>query len=191
MSDPVSPMNGAAFSGTVDIKDAGPTGMVTIRGDLGDTAIRNALAGSLVSALPEPKQLVATGTDKLLWMSPDELLLICPHDEAGARVAALTTALDGLHHLAVDISDARAVFKLTGARGALRDTLAKLTPADLRSSVLPVAEVRRTRLAQVPAAFWFASDGEAHLICFRSVADYVFGILKHAAAPGSEVAFFE
>lgn len=191
MSEPVSALGGASISGIVEVADAGPVGMITIRGDLSDVAVRNALAGCLISALPATRQVMESGTDRLLWMSPDELLLLCPQDEVAARTGALSDALKDQHHMVIDVSDARAVFKLTGAEGALRETFAKLAPADLRAASLPVGEVRRTRLAQVPAAFWFASDSEAHLICFRSVADYVFGLLTHAATPGSEIAFFD
>ncbi len=45
-------------------------------------------------------------------------------------------------------------------------------------------ELRRSRTAQVAAAFWQA-DGGYTLVCFRSVAGYVMGLLTHAAAPGS------
>ena len=76
------------------------------------------------------------------------------------------------------------------AEQAIREVLAKLSPADMRISALPVGRVRRTRLAQVPAAFWFTDDSEAVVICFRSVADYVFGLLSTAAQPGSEVGHF-
>ena len=94
------------------------------------------------------------------------------------------------HHLAVNVSDARSAMRVTGEGARIRECLAKLTPADLRTSALPVGQVRRTRLAQVAAAFWFASDGEAFVICFRSVADYVFGLVSEAAAPGAEVGYF-
>lgn len=190
MSEAVSALAGASASGIVEVADAGLVGMVTIRGDLSDAAIRNAVAGCLVSALPETRKSVKGDTDTLLWMSPDELLLVCPHGEADARVAALSQALKGKHHMVVNVSDARAVFSLSGSGTATRETLAKLTPADLRPGSLPVGEVRRTRLAQVAAAVWFEDEGRATVVCFRSVASYVFGLLTHAAKPGSEVGYF-
>ncbi len=189
MSDPVSALGGVSFDGVVSISEADPRGMVTIRGDLSDKGIRNAIAGCLVTAIPESQKLVQGDADALLWMSPDEMMLLCPRDEADARVSTLSEALAGQHCLAINMSDARSVFTLTGDGVAIRETLAKLTPADMRSTALPLGTVRRTRLAQVPAAFWFSAEGEAHLICFRSVAAYVFGILKHAAAQGSEVGY--
>ena len=91
------------------------------------------------------------------------------------------------HALVTDVSDARAMFELRG--GGLRDVLAKLTPADMSAAALPPGELRRSRLAQVPAAFWLRSETAAQVICFRSVARYVFDLLKTAAQPGSAVGF--
>jgi sarcosine oxidase subunit gamma len=34
-----------------------------------------------------------------------------------------------------------------------------------------------------------AGDGNARVVCFRSVAQYVFDLLKGATAPGSEVRY--
>ena len=113
-----------------------------------------------------------------------------PYENVDAALATLEEKLSGRHHLAVDVSDARAVFMLEGKGAAIRETLAKLTPADMRTAVLPVGEMRRTRLAQVPAAFWFEDEGTATVVCFRSVADYVFGILKASANLGGEVGYF-
>ena len=39
MSEPVTALNGAAFSGAIDVADAGPVGMITLRGDLSDDAV--------------------------------------------------------------------------------------------------------------------------------------------------------
>ena len=176
-------MSDQTFSGIVTIAKAGPTGMVTLRTDL--SAAASALRGAGIT-VPDRR----TARDGTLWMSPDELMILCPRDASSDKVAVLTVALKGTHHLAIDVSDARVMFTLTGEGAAIRETLAKLSPADLRANALPVGEVRRTRLAQVAAAFWFETEGEARLICFRSVADYVFGLLKHAAQPGSEVGHF-
>ena len=74
----------------------------------------------------------------------------------------------------------RACVTLDGA--AARDVLAKLTPADVGPVGLPTGRVRRTRLGQVPVAFW-VREGRIELVCFRSVATYVFDLLADAADP--------
>lgn len=183
MSDPVTALNGAASEGSVRVEDAGLQGMITLRGDLAELK---------KAGVDVPAQGTASGSlgEGSLWMSPDELLVLCAYEEAEAKTIGLSTLLKGKHHLAANVSDARAVFRLTGEGAAIREVLAKLSPADLRTSALPVGTVRRTRMAQVPAAFWFASEGEAVVICFRSVADYVFGLLGKVSGEGGEVGHF-
>ena len=183
MSEAVTALNGAVAEGSIRVEDAGLQGMITLRGDLA------ALAAAGV-AVPEAGNAAGGLGDGSLWMSPDELLLLCAYGEAEAKVAALRTSLQDVHHLAANVSDARAVFRLTGEDGAIREVLAKLSPADLRASALPTDAVRRTRMAQVPAAFWFSGEGEAIVICFRSVADYVFGLLEQASKDSGVVGHF-
>ncbi|MCV6591432.1 MAG: sarcosine oxidase subunit gamma [Silicimonas sp.] len=173
----------------IQITDAAPLGMITLRCDQGLPALQTALSAAGRS-LPEPGMATGQGAAATLWMSPDELMLTSAHGEADALVAQLAEALKDEHALVVNVSDARAAFRLTGRSALLREVLAKLSPADLRGSSLPVGRVRRTRLAQVPAAFWFEADDCAMVVAFRSVGDYVAGLLAKAAEPGSEVGFF-
>jgi sarcosine oxidase subunit gamma len=116
-------------------------------------------------------------------MSPDELLVLVPYGEAQATVAALEQALAGTHHLVADVSDARAVFTIRGARAD--EVLRKLCPVDF--DALAEGEIRRTRAAQVAAAFWKSGPEEFTLVSFRSVAAYVMGLLEVSVRPGSEL----
>jgi sarcosine oxidase, subunit gamma len=80
------------------------------------------------------------------------------------------------------VSDARAVFRIEGAKAD--QVISKLAPVDFAK--LAPKELRRTRTAQVAAAFWREGDGFT-LVCFRSVASYVMGLLSHSAKGGSEL----
>ena len=80
------------------------------------------------------------------------------------------------------VSDARAVFRVQG--GKADQVIAKLAPVDFAK--LGPKELRRTRTAQVAAAFWAQDDGYT-LVCFRSVASYVMWLLSHSAMAGSEL----
>lgn len=182
MSNSVSALQGAASEGLVAVSEAGLCGMVTLKADLGAAA--KAVKTVTGQAMPEARRIVR-GDMSVAWMAPDELLILCDHDKADAVVVALTEALKDTHHLAVNVSDARAVFTLKGP--ATKDILGKLTPADL--GALAPGEVRRSRLAQIPAAFWIEGD-TATVICFRSVAQYAFDLLSNAAAPGGKVGYF-
>jgi sarcosine oxidase subunit gamma len=123
-------------------------------------------------------------------MSPDELMLFTPYAEAGALVAALDEALAGEHHLAVDVSDARAVIGLVGAGvgPGVAEVLAKGAPIDL--AAFPVGAARRTHLGGIAVAFWRKSEDEWEIVCFRSLARHLFDWLVQASREGSEVGAF-
>jgi sarcosine oxidase subunit gamma len=112
---------------------------------------------------------------------------LCPYAEVSDRLDALSDKLGATHALAVNVSDARAVFRVSGP--AAREVLDKLCPVDLSPEVFKPGMFRRTRMAQVAAAFWMDDDESLRIICFRSAAEYVFGLLKAAAAPGSGVGY--
>ena len=190
MSDLASALPEAASSGYVLVEEAGLVGMITLRGDLGSSGFSSAVREQTGVDIPERGQRIESGENALLWMSPDELLVVCPHETASAVESGLQRALQQEHALVANVSDARAVFTLSGDAALIRDALAKLTPADLRRDVLPVGAVRRTRLSQVPAAMWFDAEDRATIVCFRSVAQYVFDLLEMATATGSEVGYF-
>ena len=154
----------------------GPTGMISLRAahDLGG------LADALGLAVPGQRRIVRGAEHAAAWMSPDEILLILPPEGVPARLAQIASALAGQHHLAVDLSDARAVFRIEGPQAA--DVIAKLCPIDL--GALDPDEMRRTRAAQVAVALWREGQG-FRLMCFRSVAVYVSDLLTNAATPGS------
>lgn len=179
MSEPALPLGGAVHQGRVAIEEIGPLGMVSLRGDLESPALRDAVAKATGASVPDRRAMSASGDSAVLWMSPDELMWVGAYTDAPGVVAGLNEALAGGQHLAADVSDARAVFRLSGPE--VREVLARLTPADLHPDVLRPGEVRRTRLAQVAAAFWFLDDETVHLVCFRSVAKYVFDLLANAA----------
>ena len=105
-------------------------------------------------------------------------------DSAGPMAAQLVASLSDTHALVTGVSDARAMFKISGP--LTREALAKLAPVDMSPDGLSQGEVRRTRLAQVPAALWVEGD-DVFVVCFRSVAQYVFDILTTAANPNSAV----
>lgn len=186
MSEPVSALNGAtAGSEMLDINEIGPVGMISARGDLGSGGMAKAVKSAVGLAIPGQRELVIEGDCSVAWMSPDELLLMCPYAEVTDRLAAFTKASSDFHALAVNVSDARAMFSLSGA--GVREALAKLAPVDMHPDQFKQGMIRRTRLAQVPAAFWLTDASEARLVCFRSVAGYVFDLVKGASADGSAV----
>lgn len=189
MFEAVSALGGIAWAdGIAEIEEIGPLGMITLRGDLSATALRKAATGVAGVDMPVQGEARFKKDAGLCWMSPDELMVVCPYDKAAANLNKLRKALGDAHALAVDVSDARAVFRLSGPHA--REVLAKLAPVDLSPGSFDPGMFRRTRLAQVPAALRMVDDETFEVICFRSVAQYVFDVLKVAGQPGSAVGFF-
>lgn len=168
-----------APSPEVTVSIAPPAGMIGLRGDLADERLR-AVVAKVAGGVPDRLRIVGGLARGAAWMSPDELLLFVPPGEAGATLAQIAEALAGTHHLATDASDLRAVVRV---EGLAREVLGKLTPADLHPDAFGPGDVRRSRLGQVAAAFWL-EDGGAHVLCFRSVADYLLALLRQSAADG-------
>lgn len=167
------------------ITEVSGLGMILIRADLDRAG--DAIAEAAGLAIPAQTRFTADGTRWLGWMSPDELLLTLPGTEVAEAVTALRDALTGEHALVQDVSALRVVFDLTGPRAA--QALAKLCPVDFDS--LPPDAVRRTRAAQVACALWRQGGagqvGGWRIVAFRSVRDYLAGVLAVSAAPGTDL----
>lgn len=155
-----------------------PCGMIALRGTFADDSFQAALAECDLP-IPDARRIATApdGARRVGWMSPDELLVLCPAAERAELCARLETALAGQHALVADVSAMRARFALTGP--AARVALAKLCPVDLAR--FGIGDLRRTRMAQVAAAFWMTGEDAFEIVCFRSVADYVEPLLTGAA----------
>lgn len=183
MSDPVSPLQNAVYQGFARVSEIGPLGMISLRAKPDVKALAKAIKAAVGTAVPDQRRIIVDGDRAAGWMSPDEYLLILPYAETGAAMDAIAKAMGDAHHLAAVVSDARAVFQIDGAKAD--QVLKKLCPVDIAD--MAKGELRRTRAAQVAAAFWQQGDG-FRLVCFRSVADYAMGVLSHSAMKGSEIA---
>ena len=183
MSNAVSALQGKSASGFATVTEAGLQGMITLRGDLKSAKLKKAVKAATGVDVPAQRRIAMNGDKGAGWMSPDELLILVPYAQAHATVEALSKALEGEHHLVADVSDARAMFRIKGAKAD--QVLMKLCPVDLPT--LAEGELRRTRAAQVAAALWKSDKDEFTLVSFRSVAGYVFGALEVSARTGSEL----
>jgi sarcosine oxidase subunit gamma len=166
-------------------------GMATVKLDLAMPDLAPRFTEIFGNDVPKPRSVLASGASagQIAWMAPDEILDISMTHQDLLDRQNLWYALDLKTKLTwANVSDARAVFEIAG-RGA-REVLAKLCPVDLHPDSFGPGEMRRTRLAQVPAAFWMPDASRFHLICFRSVAQYVEDVWALSAQGGGEVGFF-
>lgn len=166
-----------ALAKITELKDLG---MVQIRADL--DASGAAIAAAAGVAVPAATSTTTNGARTMVWMSPDELLLVLPRAEAVAATDALVQALGSDHSLVLDVSDMRAAFSVEGPKAA--QALMKLCPTDI--AAIPADGARRTRAAQVACGIWRKGEGFV-VVGFRSVGDYIGGILTVASRPGTHL----
>lgn len=178
-------MSDRQFEGFVTVRQVENQGMITVRGDLAAKDISKALTTSAGVKMPAQSCANVNDINGLLWMSPDEAMVLCAFDDAQDSAVSLQKSLAAAHALVVNVSDARCVFDLQGA--AVRQVLAKLAPLDTDPAVLATGMLRRTRMGQVACAFWMPTQDSARIICFRSVGDYMYKMLCAAATPGTQV----
>ena len=190
MSEPQTVLNraSAGTGPTVKIADLGVIGMIALRGDLSSPALQSAVTACCGVSAPGPLSARFDGETGAVWMSPDELLLFCARDEVEGRIARLSDALAGEHHMVVDVSDARAVIEVAGPDA--QELMAKGSPVDVSDAAFPPGTARRTRMAEIAALLW-RTDGETwRVACFQSFARHLFDWLAASSGEGARVGYF-
>lgn len=130
------------------LRELPPPLLLNLRGDAGAEAFRSAVAGVLGVAPPaEPNTVAAIGDLDILWLAPDEWLVVRPADGDGLA-DRLDAALAGLHHSVIDVSQGRVVLELEGAEA--RTVLAQAASLDLRPRAFGPGRCAQTPLARVP-----------------------------------------
>ena len=174
-----------SYSGYVKVSEKMATGMLTVRGDFRSSKFKTSFANAVGTKLPKEREVILA-KNSVAWMSPDELLILCNDAEVTSLTQNLQMELKNQHHMLVNVSDARALFEVSGS--GMREVIAKLAPVNI--ATLDIGEIRRTRFSQIAAAFWLTSETSLFVICFSSVADYMFNLLKISSIPNSTVGDF-
>ncbi|NZD64380.1 sarcosine oxidase subunit gamma [Rhizobium sp. WYCCWR 11290] len=160
-------------SAAVRLTTASTASRVALRAPAGSLA---AISSALGLALPDaPKTSGRAGARSVLWIGPDEWLVI---DEAGADLmAALSGA--GTLHSATDVSHRNVAIIVSGP-GA-EATLSAGCPQDLSLSSFPVGAASRTIFGKAEIVLFRTEEDTFRVECWRSFSDYVFGLLNEAA----------
>ena len=108
-----------------------------------------ALAARLPFPLPQrPNTWTVGGGREVLWLGPDEWLVVAAPGSAAAVAAEVGHALAGLHHAVVDVSANRTVVELTGDRRL--EQLTEGCGLDLHPRAWRSGSCAQTLLAHVP-----------------------------------------
>ena len=174
-----------SYSGYVKVSEKMTTGMLTVRGEFRSSKFKTSFVKAVGTRLPKDREVILA-KNNVAWMSPDELLILCDYADVSSLSQNLQMELKDQHHMLVNVSDARALFEISGS--GIREVIAKLAPVNI--ATLEIGEIRRTRFSQIAVAFWLTSETSASVICFSSVADYMFNLLKTSSMPNSKVGDF-
>ena len=187
MSDYNNSIETFSYKGEITVELSKPKGMITLKGDLDKSFFREGVVKALGLPMPKVRMISREDGVQISWMAPDELLILVDFKKVEKYIALLEKNLNGEHYLLANVSDARAIFNLKGK--GVREVLSKGTPVNME--IMKIDDARRSRLGQLPVAFWMLKNTEIELICFRSVAEFMFNWLKVASAPNSLPRFIE
>jgi sarcosine oxidase, subunit gamma len=173
----------------IEMREISDRGMIDLRGLATDKKFLAAVKSELGVDLPKtPRTSVSWGDIKVLWLSVDQWLILCPRAKALTLQNALRKALGSIHSLVVDVSDMRAVIRLEGA--AVRQVMLKGSSLDFLSADYKQGTVRRMRFAEIAALVHIVEDEIFDIYVFRSYADYTWEFLLATAKQSSHVQLF-
>ncbi len=163
--------------------------MIDLRGDAGNEAFRAGVKQATGVDLPlTPRTSAAWGEIKILWLSIDQWLIICPRGRLVELIDALETAVQGQHIAITDVSDMRAVIRLEGE--GVREVLMKGCSLDLLGEGYEPGTVRRVRFAEIAALIQVIDAQTIELYVFRSYAFYAWDFLTVTARAAAQVKLF-
>ncbi len=165
---------------------------IDLRGHTSDPKFMATAKASLGFALPmEPRTSASKNTVTALWMSTDQWLITLPRGSETQMLSKLRTKLGKTFSFACDVSDARAIIRLTG--NGSREVMMKGSSVEFHAPDVVPGWVRRVLFADIAAACHMVSDDPEcfDLYVFRSYADYVWAWLEKSARRGAEVELFQ
>jgi sarcosine oxidase subunit gamma len=139
----------------------------------------DAVAAELGVALPTRPGSAGTGGVTVLWLGPDEWLVVGAPGTEGELEARLRSALSGAHSSIVDVSAQRTTL-LLGGPGA-RDLLALGCALDLHPRSFGTGDCAQTMLARAQVALVGREAGEFWLLVRASFAAYLVDWLVDAS----------
>lgn len=181
----VTPFQGA----TITVREIAGRGMIDLRGSTTDRKFMAAAKEVLGVELPKsPRTSSGWGDVRVLWLSVDQWLVLTAADKAGDLTATLRKTLNGIHSMATNVSDMRAVIRVEGA--SARVGLLKGCSLDLLNGEYQSGSVRRMRFAEIAALLHVVEDDVFDIYVFRSYADYAWNFLMATCRDAAAVSVF-
>jgi sarcosine oxidase subunit gamma len=173
------PIGGPADAGVV-LAERRHLGKLILRGEPDDQAFLAGAAKGLGAAPPtEPNTVVSTTDATVIWLAPNEWLIVTAPGAEAALEAALGGALAETHHAITDVSDNATIIRLAG--DAARTVMMKGCSIDLHPRVFAPGKSAQSHLAQALVTFWQVDAVPSYDILVRpSFAAYLWAWLVDA-----------
>ena len=121
----------------------------------------------------------SAGERHVVWLGPDEFLIICEAGKDAELASTLESALKTQHCAVTNITDALAAFHLKGT--AVRQVLAKGCAIDLHPGSFTSGDAAQTLLSHAAVTMLAVAENELIVICRTSFAPYLHDWLLDAA----------
>lgn len=186
------PRMGAAaqFAGTLDpaalpatgltLAELAVPGQINLRGQASNPAFLAAAGTVLIARLPVTPNTVQTAGDlTILWLGPDEWLILTPPGAEAGIIARLREVLGSVHAAVTDVSGNRARLRLSGPNA--RDVLAKGCSLDLHPRRFAPGQCAQTLIVRADAILHQIDDRPSYdIFPRRSFAEYLWMWLADA-----------
>ncbi|WP_019854598.1 sarcosine oxidase subunit gamma [Actinopolyspora mortivallis] len=133
--------------------------------------------------LPVPAANRVSGDERqgLLWLGPDEWLLVAEEGRAGELLGVVRSAQQGEAGSAVDVSANRTTLRLSGPMA--REVLEKVCSVDLHPRAFSTGHCAQTLLGRAVAVLWQVGREPEYRVLVRcSFANYLADLLLDAMA---------
>lgn len=156
-------------------------GLLNLRGNAGD----NTFVASVEQALGLSLPLAACTTNahqdcRVVWIGPDEWMVITPLEQSAVLAERLRTALSGQHHATTDVTGGFFLVDLQGPQ--VRDTLAQGCPMDFHARAFAAQQAFGTHFYKVGLTLWMSAEPDHfQMLVRRSFIDHFWQLIDHAS----------
>ncbi len=158
------------------ISELAHLGKINLRG--GDDILPVVKKHTGCASLPANNKTVTVGDRTIVWLAPDEFLVLCEPGEETNLHNQLMLDLEKVHAAVTNVTDALCAMSLRGP--ALRKVLAKGCTLDLHPSVFTAGMCAQSMLSHAAVTLVAVGDDQFTLICRTSFAAYVHDWLMDA-----------
>ncbi|MDR7300425.1 sarcosine oxidase subunit gamma [Haloactinomyces albus] len=129
----------------------------------------------------EPNRVAGGEHDAVLWLGPDEWLVMAPEGQAGRIVEAVRTASADSPGSTVDVSANRTTLRLAGPTA--REVLEKVCSLDLHPRAFGPGQCAQSLFGRTQAVLWqVGTEPDYRLLVRGSFANYLTDLLLDAMA---------